>query len=269
MSDKLNWAIANAALIAAVANLLFITTAFTYMYLRAGSILAVRDRLWRMLGGKSTFNTEALQHLKDDKRELEHFRFEFGIPALTMKEALLFEDWIYKNDLPLQDVTLAKKYIEWGDFNAIRIKSIKIKPRRIASGLFAVVFYVAMILSFALAVPSHVMIKLPDTEYFYISKNNIKFSIFKDQDLDTKSCNSTEKLLSISKETDLAITTLNSLCEDLPKERTQERIKSLLTGQRIALLTLGFFSLFSFYLVVRYSAKIHATRRLIERLKDN
>ncbi|GGM23269.1 DUF6216 family protein [Pseudomonas asuensis] len=266
MTNLLNLIAEHLTTIATLANLLFITAAFLYIYLRAGSILFLRDRLWKFFGGKASFSSPKLQKLKDDERELEHFKFEFDVPASTLREAELFENWITTKNLSLRDVIHAKKYIDWQDFNNLNIKDISIKSRTWISAIIAILLYTTMVMAFALAIPKYAMIKLADTNYFYISEENIKFSIFSNNYLNKKSCESDENLSPLINESQLPIEKLISLCEELNKEQNKKAINNILLEQRITLSILGIFCFFSFFIVIRYVAKVHAAKRIKGRL---
>ncbi|MCQ4314907.1 hypothetical protein EA797_06725 [Stutzerimonas zhaodongensis] len=268
MKETFYWATSNVTTLASIANAIFVTVVFITIYLRAGSVLFMRDRIWVLLGGKSKFNINSFQRLRDNERELEHFRFEFGVPAIDLIEAESFERWVTTKNLPLREISRASKYIDWSDFADLKIKHRNFRARKFFAALGAIFIYLLMTLSFALGSSKYVMASLPNTSYFYLSENNIKFSLLSDYSLNSQTCDSPQILSSISKESGFTTLRLSEFCNDLPKPETKERINKSLVAQRIALLTLGFFSLASFFLLIRYVSRVYAALRLKDRLTN-
>lgn len=266
MEEFFNWATSNVTTLASIANFIFITIVFIAIYFRAGSVLFMRDRIWKFLGGKSKFNINSFQRLKDNERELEHFRFEFGVPAIDLSEAESFERWVTTKNLPLREISRASKYIDWSDFANLKIKNVNLKIRKILAAVSAIFFYIFMTFSFALASSKYYIASFPDTSYFYLSENNVKFSLFSDHSLNSQTCKSPDILSRINKESDFPLEILNQFCEELHKEEVKEKIKRNLTGQRIALLTLGIFCLISLFFVIKNVSRIYAALRIQNRL---
>ncbi|MCI0915945.1 hypothetical protein JNA64_02070 [Pseudomonas stutzeri] len=266
MKEIFNWATSNVTTLASIANLIFITIVFIAIYLRAGSVLFMRDRIWNFLGGKSKFSINAFQRLKDNERELEHFRFEFGVPATDLREAESFERWVTTKNLPLREISRASKYIDWSNFSNLKVKNVNLNIRKILAAIGAIFIYLLMAFSFALASSKYLIASFPDTSYFYLSENNIKFSLFSEYSLNLQTCKSPEILSKISEESDFPRRKLNQFCEELPKEEIKEKIKRSLTGQRAALFTLGAFCLISFFFLIKHVSRIHAALRLQNRL---
>lgn len=91
MNDLLQWTNNNLALAVSALNAIFVSALFIHFYFRAGSLLFLRDKLWHYLGGKESFYMHELEQMRKDARELEHFRFEFNVPANSIKDAKQFE----------------------------------------------------------------------------------------------------------------------------------------------------------------------------------
>lgn len=118
----ISWIMDNLTALASMAYAAAFIAFLLYVYTRAGSMHFLRDRIWRLLGGKSDFLIPDLQKLKLEVREIEHFRFEFGIPANTIQDIEQFEHWISANTISLKDATTAKEYIDWSNHNQLHIK---------------------------------------------------------------------------------------------------------------------------------------------------
>lgn len=117
MNDLFQWTNNNLTLIVSILNALFISALFIHFYFRTGSLLFIRDKLWHYLGGKESFYTSELEQLRKDARELEHFRFEFNVPAQSIKDARLFERWVSEKEISLTSIKKAREYIDWSDFS--------------------------------------------------------------------------------------------------------------------------------------------------------
>lgn len=256
------------ATILLAANIVLISAIFLYIYNRAGSTLFIRDKLWRVLGGKTDFSTPAFQKLKEEARELEHFKFEFNVPATSLEEAKEFEKWVAAHNLPLFDILSARNYIDWTNFKSLKLKKTNFELRKSLSAITALLSYIFMVASCALATPNYFVAKLPNTKSFYVSETKIKFSIFTKDSLTIESCKSLQNVKEISRKFEFPLDTLKDICKDLENEAIQKKIRKEITTQRIAVGSLGVFLFLFFIHSAKTAFKISAAIRLRARLSS-
>ncbi|HEX8592336.1 MAG TPA: DUF6216 family protein [Pseudomonas sp.] len=264
-----DWFITNPTSIIVFLNLLLLAAGFVYIYRRAKSMLFLRDRLWRLLGGKADFAHEKFERMKREARELEHFRYEFNIPAHSLEQAEAFHEWQSQHRLQLGDVSLAKNYIDWRDFNALKMKVSLRQLRRInvAAMIAAILLYLVVALSFSLAASNYLMVSFKDTPFFYVSEKDVKFSPFGQPKLSSQTCESPEALQALDDETDFPPQRFSSICEEFGSPRIVEHIKTELSKQRIMLVSLGSMLFVFFLALVKAAVQRRAAKRLLEQLE--
>lgn len=168
-----------------------------YVYTRSGSLLFLRDLIWRLFGGLQTFKDERFERLRSDLRELEYFRFEFNIPARSLAEAKRAEQWIRQKGLSVREVAKAKNYIDWGSFDTFHFKTRLFSPLALWGAFFSACgLFIVMAVAMGLMSTDYVMVHLkdePEVPSFYLAKNAIKFELFPDRVLTAAQCLSSEQ----------------------------------------------------------------------------
>lgn len=165
----ISWIMDNLTALASIAYVAAFIAFLLYVYTRAGSMHFLRDRIWRLMGGKSEFLIPDLQKLKLEARELEHFRFEFGIPASTIRDIQPFERWISDHKISLKDAATAKEYIDWTDYSRLNIKRKNLTLIRKTFTYLGILSFTSAALFFFAAIPNHLMASFDDSPFFYIS----------------------------------------------------------------------------------------------------
>ncbi|WJM92819.1 DUF6216 family protein [Pseudomonas brenneri] len=117
-----NWTFENYATLASLVSGIAICLLVFYIYSRSGSLIFLRDLMWRFFGGSTKFETEDYENIRKNLREVEYYRFEFNIPAQNLADTKLAEEWIKKNGFCHRDVARVRKYIDWKDFNSLTFK---------------------------------------------------------------------------------------------------------------------------------------------------
>lgn len=249
-------------------NLIVLAAGFVYIYRRARSLLFLRDRLWRLLGGKAEFANAKFEQMKREARELEHFRFEFNIPAHSLEQAEAFHGWQSRHRLQLGDVSLARDYIDWRDFNDLKMKFTlqQLKRRNIGAMIAAMLIYLAVALSFSLATSNYVLVSFKDTPFFYVSEQDVKFSPFGQPLLSAQTCASPQALQVLDDATDFPPQRFSSICEDFGSPGSVAHIKTELNTQRFMLVALGTMLFMFFLALVKAAVQRRAAKRLLEQL---
>lgn len=264
-----SWIMENVTALASIAYAAAFIVFLAYIYKRAGSMHFLRDRIWRLMGGKSEFLIPDLQKLKLEERELEHFRFEFGIPASTIEDIELFEKWISKNKISLKDAAAAKGYIDWADYRNLKIKEKSLPFLRTFfrySGL-AALFSAALF--FLAATPNYLMASFDDSPFFYVSTKETRFSVFGGDVLDSSSCKEKDELVNFSQNNNFPLERLHSICDVYNSEEQLNSLKSRINEQKAAAFSLILLSIVVMVYFSLKSAKIFAAERIQRTLESN
>jgi hypothetical protein len=243
-----------------------------FIYRRSGSLLFLRDWIWRFFGGKTRFETERFERMRKDLRELEYYRYEFNIPAKTLREADLAEDWMYSNEFAPRDFGRVKRYIEWGDFTALNFIT-----RRFAQWRINCFFVLAFVLlaGVAIAVPliesKYLMVSLknaPDAPSFYLSEDNVKFGIWSDNVLMVEHCRSSESLQAFLLP-GLPEEKLDIICSFFLDKNYNKYVREGLSEQRGLLFSLVLVSMAWMIYLVILIARMEVARRLYRQWQAN
>ncbi|MDH0098972.1 DUF6216 family protein [Ectopseudomonas hydrolytica] len=263
----ISWIMDNLTALASIAYAATFIAFLLYVYTRAGSMHFLRDRIWRLMGGKSDFLIPDLQKLKLEARELEHFRFEFGIPATTIRDIEQFEHWISDNIISLKDAATAKEYIDWSDYNQLRIKEKNFTLLRKLFTYFGIFTLTSAALFFFIAIPNYLMASFEDSPFFYISTKETKFSILGGDTLDSLSCKEKEVLSRLSQENEFPLDRLQSICSTYASEEKISLLKKRISEQKSAALALALFFVLLMIYFARESTKVFAAQRIQKNLE--
>lgn len=263
----ISWIMDNLTALASIAYAATFIAFLLYVYTRAGSMHFLRDRIWRLMGGKSDFLIPDLQKLKLEARELEHFRFEFGIPASTIRDIELFERWISDNIISLKDAATAKEYIDWSDYKQLRIKEKNFTILRKLFTYFGIFTLTSAALFFFIAIPNYLMASFEDSPFFYISTKETKFSILGGDTLDSTSCKEKEILSRLSQKNEFPLDRLQSICRAYTSEEQISSLKKRINEQKSAALALALFFVLLMIYFARESAKVFAAQRIQKNLE--
>lgn len=229
-----------------------------FIYSRSGSLFFIRDIIWRLVGATIKFENSKYEESRKALREVEHYRFEFNIPAQTLEQADLAEHWILKNNFAHRDIAKLKRYINWKNFNEIHFKTelFSKTSERIAIGAL-LISILAIIAAPPAASSDYLLVSLkdsPSTPSFYLSESNAKFGMFSDSFLTTDDCSSPSALEKFTTST-ITDENLNSICSLFLDPKYSEHINNTLKEQR-------FFAFWaaSFAMIIVFSQLVRLTR---------
>ena len=242
-----------------------------YIYYRSGSLMLLRDLMWRFFGGSTKFENSDFERSRKNLREVEHYRFEFNIPAQTLEDATLAENWIKSNSFSHRDVASIKSYIDWSDFNNPNLKtklfSTKVE-HLFAAGL--VFFLLLILITPPLASTNYLMVYLresPDTPSFFISENNAKFSMFSKKPLTPVECGSSTSLQDFIKP-GFSENDLDQICNLFLNPNYIENVKSGLKEQRAVFIFIVLLSILAAFCLLVKLTRIRTARKLYTRVES-
>lgn len=267
----LTWSLENYATAISIGSSLAICSLVFYIYTRAGSLLFLRDLMWRFFGGTTAFENSDFEKMRKDLRELEYFRFEFNIPARTLEHAKHAQNWISQNSISVRDIAWVKPYIDWGNFENIKFKEKIFAPWLAPSKVTAISAFLLLGLTAAiLSSKDYLMVHLknePDAPSFYLSEDNVKFQIFADEYLTTTDCSSPERLNKITP-SGLTPENLDTICSILIDSQYINHVHRGLKEQKYFLFMISFWSLAIIFYATMSLGKQFDARTLSRKLSS-
>lgn len=119
--DKLNYFLQSPILSASGPVALILMIALFWW--RAGSVYSLLERLWRLIAGSSDVSDAKLKAFMRDVRDLERFRFMYGLRVESKIELHAMLDWLKTHSIGIADAQHAKKWIN------IKTESVITKPK--------------------------------------------------------------------------------------------------------------------------------------------
>lgn len=264
-STPLTWYVENLAALSSIATLVAIVWLLGFIYRRSGSLLFLRDWVWRFFGGKPHFETQRFERMRKDLRELEYYRYEFNIPANTLLEADQAEEWMYDNGFSPREFGRVKHYIDWRDFTALCFITRRFSQWRINT-LF--ILAMALLVGVAVALPltdtKYLMVSLknaPQTPSFYLSEDNVKFGLWSDARLTVDQCRTSAALQPFI-QPDFPEKKLDIICSFFIDKTYSQYVRDGLSEQRGLLLGFVFLSMFGMIVLVLFIARMEVARKL-------
>lgn len=273
MNDLLQWTNNNLALTVSALNAIFVSALFIHFYFRAGSLLFLRDKLWHYLGGKESFYTNELEQMRKDARELEHFRFEFNVPANCIKDAKQFENWVSENQIPLISIKRAREYIDWSDFSKLNTININYKIRTRLTLAWAITLYTAFAIFVAFILSPYLFLHFNEpnnSNTFFMSTKEARFGYFFGSPiLNKESCRENNIKDDIKKSYNMTIKQIETICLAFTNEGDQKHLHNEIKKQRIAMSIFAVLLLYFFFTAIKRSIKLSAAKNINEQLRSS
>ncbi|MCF5545771.1 DUF6216 family protein [Pseudomonas salomonii] len=263
------WTFQNYAAIVGLLSGLAICALVLYIYSRSGSLIFLRDLMWRFFGGSTTFENPKYEATRKDLREVEYYRFEFNIPAQNLEHARQADKWITDNHFSYNDVARIRKYIDWKDFTQLSLKEAMITPFKRNWFLGWGIFFLAIIsITPPLADSSYLMVSLKkasDVPSFYLSENNAKFHFWPSDTLSVDECKSPTALEKFYNE-DFSEGTINTIFSLFLSPTYVENVKTGLKEQKGFLLFIACLSIFAVFCILTKLSRLGVARKLHDQM---
>lgn len=264
-STPLTWYVENFPALSGIVTLLAVVWLLCFIYRRSGSLLFLRDWIWRFFGGQPHFETERFERMRKDLRELEYYRYEFNIPANTLQDADSAEEWMYNNGFTPRDFGRVKRYIDWSDFTALSFITRRFAQWRTnCCFLLAIVLLAGVAITPPLIESGYLMVSLknsPESPSFYLSEENVKFGIGSDARLTVEQCRSSGSLQAFILP-GLPEEKLDVICSFFIDKNYSKYVRDGLSEQRGLLLWFALLSMGGMIWLVILIARMEVARKL-------
>lgn len=264
--STLNFAIEHISGISAALSLILAASGLGYFSYRAKSFLFIRDRLWKLIGGKTEFHTKAFEALRKESRELEHFRMEFRVPVETVEDAENFVSWQSTSKIPTNKIALAHRHFDWSDFSKPRIKTKNIKSK--AALFIALEVLQVIILGFSLvtATSKYAIVNFPNSPAFYLSHNEFKLGLFSTP-ITAETCTNSGKIKEIALSANFPQNQALAICTSITTSEDAEKISKVFRIQRSGSIILFSIAVFYFTLLFYELAKLFAAQEIKKKME--
>lgn len=212
--------------------------ALLYFSQRTGSLHFIKDRFWGIFGGKKEFYDPELEKLRQELREIEHFRAEFNIQANTIEETKKFRRWVRLHSLPIRLVVLAKKHIRYNNFEDIKIEYGSHLKHQIITLIGLITITALSVLSAYGSNSKYWLAYFSDgnivSKGFYLASDNFKLTLT-GRHIGKEDCKNTELILKLPEAKNFSSENIVTLCSVFTSDTTKNTQTSELKTQKISL----------------------------------
>lgn len=95
----------------AFAGPLLLGIVIMFFWWRSGSIYSLLERVWRLVAGKAEVSDEKLKKFILETRDVEKFRFMYGLKVERMAELHKLLEWLNANSIGISKAQMANRWI--------------------------------------------------------------------------------------------------------------------------------------------------------------
>lgn len=89
-----------------------LVSANAFLWWRAGSIHSILDRIWRLIAGKAEVQNATLKSFLQANRDLEKFRFIYGLKVETIVDLNKLIKWMEKHSLSISALQKVRRWVD-------------------------------------------------------------------------------------------------------------------------------------------------------------
>lgn len=123
----------------AFAGPLLLGIAIVFFWWRSGSIYSLLERVWRLVAGKTEVSDETLKKFILETRDVEKFRFIYGLKVERMTELHKLLEWLNANSIGISKAQMAKRWINTKTRELIPVPKYYLHIRALGLALCGVV----------------------------------------------------------------------------------------------------------------------------------
>lgn len=149
---------------------LSVAAVLAFFWWRAGTTHSIMERLWRIVAGNSPISNQRLATFMEETRELERFRFVYGVSIESSAELNKFLAWRERHRIPIRKIQLIRS---WFDAKA---EDFIVQPTLSAIVLRFIIcfsFVVATFISLFIAVSDKALLKTNTSKIWFMTDGSI------------------------------------------------------------------------------------------------
>lgn len=251
--DKLNYFLQSPILSAS--GPVALTLMIALFWWRAGSVYSLLERLWRLIAGSTDVSDAKLKVFMRDVRDLERFRFMYGLRVESKIELHAMLDWLKTHSIGIADAQHAKKWIN------IKTESVIIKPANscfLKIGLIITLSFGVMVASEWLGSSKYAWLSMKETRTSFLTDGQTVKSLMSDWSFNASQCASNQVQ---SLKTGFSDKEIKILCSSIKTNEMAEFVKSSVEFQKSAAFSVG---LASFLFMLIQFILLHAAQKAVK-----
>lgn len=150
--------------LAAIASPILVIALAAFFWWRAGSIHSMLERLWRLVAGKAEVEDPALRKLMQETRDLEKFRFVYGLRIESMSELQCLMSWMKRHDISIAKLQTAKPWISIESAELVKKPTTRYVIGCVVS---IIICYVLIVGALHLFASNEVLLKMRESEVWF------------------------------------------------------------------------------------------------------
>lgn len=148
----------------------FILSMLFYARLRAGSSVFIRERVWRILGGRRSFYSKELQDAWQRLCDLEKFNYSTGIRLLSFDRTTELLSWIKEKEIHLEELARIRKHFNSSTFSITNPCLLRLKA--ISGAAMALIIFTTFAFAFS---GSGALLKVKKTNtYLWVTNETVR-----------------------------------------------------------------------------------------------
>ncbi|NOV25988.1 hypothetical protein E5S69_21015 [Cupriavidus necator] len=249
--------------LAAIASPIVVMALAAFFWWRAGSIHSMLERLWRLVAGKAEVEDPALKKLMQETRDLERFRFVYGLRIESMSDLQCLMSWMKRHDISIVKLQKAKPWIDIASAELVR------KPTsRYVIGCFASIVICCVLITVALHLftATDVLLKMRESEVWFRTDGYSVRTIWGTRLATLNSC--TENIEALAKSTGFSSDEASVLCTSFGEKSLHKLVQQEVRNQQWlfgGLATLFFVLLGLRFLKLRAAAEAVEIRKKMDK----
>lgn len=242
---------------------LTVVLSFLIAWYRAGTILSISERVWRLIVGKGEITDPKLLKFNKEMKDIELFNFVYGLKVQSIEKMHQVIEWIEQHKLDYVDVRRAKK---WIDIKTLVVQSPEKSNTRWT--FVALIFCIALMSLSSIAMGSKsALLQFKESGVWFFLDQNEARGLRGNWTLKATQCDGSKKGVRLVAE--LTEDESNVICESFKDKGLADYLQKTVRTQRIFsgyifLIALGFI-----YSIVKHRLGILAAERIKETLVSN
>jgi len=226
-------------------------------WFRAGSTHALLERVWRLIAGKADISDKILSEFVQDTRELERFRFMYGLKVETKDELHKLISWLKINSIGIGIAQRAKNWID------IKSDVVITKPNKSYFAVRLIIVILCAIVAAFLATAgssSSALLQMKESKIWFLTDGKIVNQYFGGWSFDKDNCISSKE--SIAKTSQFSEEEISMLCKALNNGDLKSFVSKTVEQQRLLSLFFGGADLIWIFIVIIQINSADAARNI-------
>lgn len=221
-------AFVESTLFAKLVGPLAVIALLSFFWWRAGTIHSLFERLWRLAAGNMDVHDSKLKEFIHINRDLEKFRFLYGVKVDTLDSLHRLLAWLNKNEIGISSVQIAKRWIDMKSPDFIKFPT----KEQVWNVWLGLVFWTLLSAgSIPFIAHESALLQTRGTEVWFFVDGSSMRHVGGNWNIELTRCDSKETI-EIQKDTGFSKSEVDSLCKSYQDGTLQPFVQQTVKGQR-------------------------------------